>query len=205
MPVQIARLAVISGIGALGLFFTSTQCAYGDVGGADPAPIPINACAFLQPAEIARMIRAPVGEPTRQDDGLEKNGSYSSSCVWEIRTVNPGRPNADAPLGGKSFVILNAVQWPQGSGRAHLFLDAFREAAQTGDIPGKVSPRTAGDEALWWGDGLAVRRHDVSFGVSVFFPRSKLNHTGVLEERLAPYIVQRIDARELQLKRRGNH
>ncbi|HEY6483962.1 MAG TPA: hypothetical protein VIY54_10605 [Steroidobacteraceae bacterium] len=203
MPRKIARPAVIPGICALGLFFAA-QAARADATGGSREPVPIDACALLQRSEIARSIGAPVGEPARHDAGLESNGSYSSSCVWEIRAANPRPASPDAPLGGKSFVILNAVQWPAGSGRAHLFLDSFRQAAENGDIPGKVSPRSAGDDALWWGDGLAVRRYDVSFGLSVFFPLSRLNRTGLLEERLAPLILRRIDARQTKLTPQGS-
>jgi hypothetical protein len=159
------------------------------------APAAIDACALLQRAEISQVIGAQVGEPTRNDAGPASNGSYSSTCVWEIHAGKPTTPRSDAPLGGKSFVILNAKQWPRGSKLAHTFLDSFREAERNGDIPGKTSPRQVGDEALWWGDGLAVRRHDVSFGISVFFPGAKSNHTGLLEEQLAPHILRRLDAR----------
>jgi hypothetical protein len=193
--------AVISSACALGLFFSSVAhsapSATADAGKA----VAIDACALLRGAEISQVIGAPVGEPAREDAGLEPDGSYSSSCVWEIQTVKPAEPNNGAPLGGKSFVILHAMQWPRGSGLAHTFLDSFREAAATGDIPGKPVPRKFGDDALWWGDGLAVRQYDVSFGISVFFAGSNANHTGKFEEQLAPHILRRIQRREGELQR----
>jgi hypothetical protein len=189
------RLTASLNILVLVLFYFPAPGLPANTPGGAPAPAAIDACALLQRAEIVRVIGAPVGEPTRAEDGLASNGAYSSTCFWEIEVAKRTAPRADAPLGGKSFVILNAQQWPRGSNLAHTFLDSFREAARTGDIPGKTTARQVGDEALWWGDGLAVRRHDASFGLSVFLPGSKTSHTGVLEEQLAPYILRRLDAR----------
>jgi hypothetical protein len=121
-------------------------------------------------------------------------GAYSSACVWEVEVDNPNRDDPNAPMGGKSFVILNAMRWPAGSGLAHSFLDEFHQAEINHDIPGKTSPRKFGDDALWWGDGLAVCKGDISFGLSVFLPPSdKRPPKGVFEERLAPKILSRLE------------
>ena len=208
---------VISRPGALGLFFLcAAQVFCGVARGGTAAPTEnaaapaatadskdsaaINACELLRGPEISQVIGAAVGAPAREDAGVGSNGAYSSSCVWEIEVANPTKPAEGAPLGGKSFVILHAMQWPRGSGLAHTFLDSFWVAAADGDIPGAPVSRKLGDDALWWGDGLAVRRYDVSFGISVFFPGAKDNHTGALEERLAPQILRRIEQRESELK-----
>jgi hypothetical protein len=185
--------AVISSACLLGLFFSSAAQSETAATAGAAGTVTIDACALLRGSEISQIIGAPVGEPSRQDSGPQPDGSYSSSCVWDIHAENPPAPNDSAPLGGKSFVILHAMQWPHGSGLAHTFLDSFREAAANGDIPGKTVPRKLGDDALWWGDGLAVRRYDVSFGISVVFPGGKGNHTGALEEQLAPLILRRIE------------
>jgi hypothetical protein len=193
--------AVSSSAFALGLFFSSAvQSAPAATAGPTEA-VPIDACELLRGPEISQVIGAPVGAPLRQDAGKGPHGSYSSSCVWEIAVVNPTPPAEDAPLKGKSFVILHAMQWPRGSRLAHTFLDSFWVAAADGDIPAAPEPRKFGDDALWWGDGLAVRRYDVSFGISVFFPGSRANHTGVLEAQLAPQILRRIETRENEFKR----
>jgi hypothetical protein len=193
--------AVISSAFALGLFFSSAvQSAPAAIAGPTEA-VTIDACALLRGSEISQVIGAPVGAPARDDAGLRPDGSYSSSCVWEIAVVNPTPPAEGAPLKGKSFVILHAMQWPRGSRLAHTFLDSFWVAAADGDIPAAPEPRKFGDDALWWGDGLAVRRYDVSFGVSVFFPGSKANHTGMLEAQLAPHVLRRIETREDESKR----
>jgi hypothetical protein len=159
-----------------------------------PPALTINACSLLGRDEIAQVIGLPVKAGVRKDDGLVSNGAYSSACVWEVDVENPNRDNPQAPMGGKSFVILNAMRWPAGSGLAHTFLDSFRQAEIDHDIPGKTSPRKFGDDALWWGDGLAVYKGDVSFGLSVFLPPSdKRPPKGVFEERLAPQILRRLD------------
>ena len=197
---EIMRSAVISSACALGLFFSAAAERAAATIAVPGASVAIDACALLRRSEISQAIGAPVGQPARQDAGIEPDGSYSSSCVWEIHAANPANAGASAPLGGKSFVILHAMQWPRGSGLAHGFLDAFRKAAENGDIPAKTIPRNFGDEALWWGDGLAVRKYDVSFGISVFFPGSTVDHTGVLEERLAPHILQRLEKRASHMR-----
>ena len=155
----------------------------------------IDACALLLPSEISQVIGLTVGTGLRKDAGLEPNSSYSSACLWIIKLEEAAPADPTAPLGGKSFVILNAMQWPIGSGLARTFLEAFREAAINGEIPGTPIPREFGDEALWWGDGLAVRRRDVSFGISVYIPTLITKQAGVFEEQLAPYILRRLDER----------
>jgi hypothetical protein len=153
----------------------------------------IDACTLLLEPEIERVIGAKVDSGERRDEGPSSDGSYSSTCVWKIRTSNPAPADSAAPLGGASFVILNAVRWPAGSGLARGFLEGFRAAAARGDILHTPIPKSLGDEALWWGDGLAVREHDVSFGISVFSQALKPKYRGFFEERLAPRILGRID------------
>jgi hypothetical protein len=90
-------------------------------------------------------------------------------------------------------VILNAQRWPAGRDMAKKFLQAFHDSAEKGVIASKPVPRKFGDDALWWGDGLAVRKGDVSFGISVFMPKRGEARTSVLEEKLAPHILKRLD------------
>jgi hypothetical protein len=163
---------------------------------AQAASMEINACELLTPAEISSVIGVAVDGGRRQDEGLQADGSYSSTCIW---MVEPGqKPDGAAPARGRRFVILNAMQWPHGRNMAGKFLQAFRDSADKGVIASKPSPRKYGDEALWWGDGLAVRKGDVSFGVSVFIPDAPANQpvrTSSLEEKLAPLILRRVDKR----------
>lgn len=151
---------------------------------------PIDACALLQPSEISVVLGVPVEAGTRRDEGIVPQGAYSSACVWQVK-------QDAAP--GRNFVIVNAMQWPAGSGLADTFLDAFRKAAASGEIPAQPLPRDFGDAALWWGDGLALRLGDVSVGISVFAPSLKTQHenyrAGDFEERLATHVVKHLKQR----------
>lgn len=154
-------------------------------------PLEINACELLTSAEISAAIGLPVDNGRRQDEGMSRDGQYSSSCIWMIE---PGKtPDQTAPARGRRFVILNAMQWPAGKDMAKKFLQAFHESADKGIIANKPAPRKFGDEALWWGDGLAVRRGDVSIGISVFMPRRDAPRTSAMEEKLAPHVLRRLD------------
>lgn len=178
---------------ALGSLMLSIQTSGESIIPADGTVERIDACALLRPSEISGVIDLPVGEGVRRDAGIESNGSYSSTCVW---TIEPGKDvpaDPAAPLEGRRFVILNAMRWPAGSDRASTFLQAFREAAASGEIPGTPSPREFGDEALWWGDGLAVRKREVGFGISVFLPEAEQKHPGTFEEQLVPHILRRLE------------
>ena len=92
-------------------------------------------------------------------------------------------------------MILHVIRWPAGSGLVHMFLDSFYQASLQDEIPGKPQPRAIGDDALWWGDGLAVTRGDVGFGVSVFVSDSTHARPGIREEQLAHNILKRLDER----------
>jgi len=155
-------------------------------------PAPINACALLSPAAIAEATGFSAQPGIRRDSGYESNGSYSSACVWILEREQIAT-DRNASLGGRSFVILNVMRWPDGSGLADSFLQAFHEAAASGEIPREPTPRDYGDAALWWGDGLAVRKGDVSFGISVVIPGIAPGHPGEFEERLAPAILRRLE------------
>jgi hypothetical protein len=176
---------------ALGSWSVTTVAQNEPAASTDTRAAPINACALLSLTAVSAAIGFPANPGIRRDSGYESNGSYSSSCVW-ILERDISESNQNAALGGRSFVILNVMQWPEGSGLADSFLQAFREAAIKGDIPREPTPRDYGDAALWWGDGLAVREGDVSFGVSVVIPGVAPGHPGEFEERLAPEILRQL-------------
>lgn len=155
-------------------------------------PTPINACALLSSAAVSEATGFTAHPGDRRDSGYESNGSYSSTCLWILERENSSFDQA-APLRGRSFVILNVMSWPRGSGLADSFLQAFREAADRGEIPSEPSPRDFGDAALWWGDGLAVRKDDVSLGISVVIPDREDSHPGELEGRLVSVILQQLE------------
>lgn len=153
------------------------------------AAAPIDACSLLRTAELEEALGHSVASGVRSDSGYVPNGSYSSTCVWQI-TLYAEDPDDSRSSNREQFVILNAMQWPDESGLSGTFLDSFRDAAARGELPTEPVRREIGDEALWWGDGLAVRKGDVSFGVSVFMPGSK--SSGAIEEKLAQYVLRQL-------------
>jgi hypothetical protein len=156
------------------------------------APL-LDACSLLSSAEISAVLKMPIDVGIRADSGHEGDDSYSSSCIWTIANGKPPLLDPSAPLGGKRFVILNAMRWPAGSTGARSYLEAFREAARKGDIEHTPQPKRFGDEALWWGDGLAVRQGNVGFGISVFLAeKSDLPET--FEESLASLVLRHLTA-----------
>jgi hypothetical protein len=162
----------------------------------------INACELLQPVEISRLLGGYAAEGRRMDAGMETNGAYSSSCVWVMHPQKPAQPEARLELRGRTYVILNAMQWPAGSGKAGTFLQSFHEAKASGVLTGDLVPKRFGDEALWWGDGLAVRRRDIAFGLSVSRTPRGSEAPGLVEEKLVQMVLPRIDARDTRLGRR---
>ena len=154
----------------------------------------IDACSLLTSAEISKAIGLAVDAGRRQDEGAQSSGAYSSACIWMVAAAKDQPPN-QSPRQRHRFVILTAMQWPAGKDLARTFLESFHTAAANGDIASKPTPRKFGDEALWWGDGLAVRKGDVSFGVSVFMPTPGVARTSALEEKLAPHILRRLNER----------
>jgi hypothetical protein len=153
---------------------------------------PLDACSLLRSEEISKAIGAPVGTGEPQAGEADITGDVSTVCLWLIAENKDSRADRSAPLGGRSFVILNVHQWPMHSDHVHAFLDAFRQAADRGEIPNKIEARNFGDEALWWGDGLAVRQGSVSFGLSIFTPHLPEAANGKREEELAPFILKRL-------------
>jgi hypothetical protein len=187
---------IMTAIFTFGAMLLSADARGDSVAQEGAEPLTIDACELLSSSEIRRIVGRSVSAGARRDSGLESNGSYSSACVWIIEQSTDTFIEPATPLGGRSFAILHAMQWPHGSGQAQTYLEAFREAAVRGELPADPVAREFGDEALWWGDGLAVRKGDVSFGISVFIPtREKAAQPGVIEEQLASFILDRLSVR----------
>lgn len=160
-----------------------------------PKAGPINACTLLTDAEVAAAIGAKVTPGKRQDEGdvsdrAGAKGTYSSTCFWKVISDKPDDPNK--PMGGATFAILNAMQWPAGSGEAKKFLESFYDAAKNGVIDQTPVQLKIADDAIWWGDGVAARKGDRSFGVSVFWPDKERSVRRTAEEALARKIAPRL-------------
>jgi hypothetical protein len=153
----------------------------------------MNACALMSDDEIAAVAHFKVEHGVRKDsgqigDGAYK-GSYSSTCLWKA-AEDQDASNPNLPLGGARFAILNVMSWPAGSHAAAKFLQDFRDAARDQIIDNMPVALKIGDDALWWGDGVAVRKGDISFGVSVHSVNERSNERQ-METVLAKKIVSR--------------
>jgi hypothetical protein len=157
---------------------------------AQEKPKQINACELLSAEEVAKVIGQAVDPSDRRDSGYVKEGMYSSTCLWRV-TADKGKSDPTKPMGGASFAILNAQSWPADKDPSE-FLESFRHAAKEGIIPAPpVELKGIGEEAIWWGDGVAVKKGSMSFGVSVFLPNDREKNRP-LAEQLAKMVEPRI-------------
>lgn len=183
------RVACATGV-VLGMLALARAGA-GRVAAATAAPPPVDACALLTASELSTLLGMPVTDGVRHDDGLTSVGAYSSTCIWKVRNARLRAHDPNASLGGADFAILDAFSWPSSSAAAG-FLQSFRSAADNNVIPMHPVALHIGDEALWWGDGVAVRRGTESFGVSVVVNAADRAQRRAWEEALAKKILARI-------------
>ncbi len=160
---------------------------------------PINACALLADDEVSAAVGAKVTPGERRDAGevggkgdYAPLGTYSSTCFWQFSADAVGDDNPTLPMGGKRFAILNVMVWPAGGDDSAKFLQSFRDAFKHDIIPSDPIPVDIGDEGLWWGDGVASRKANKSFGVSVFLQNGDKASQRKMEEGLARKIVGRL-------------
>lgn len=154
-------------------------------------PRPIDACRLLMMSELSTLLGMPVETAVRHDAGFTSQGAYSSTCLWKVRNARLLLHDPNATLGGADFAILNVFSWSSRGGAA-TFLQSFRTAADSNLIPMHPVTLDIGDESLWWGDGVAVRRGTVSFGISVVLNSADRAKRRVWEESLAKKILARI-------------
>lgn len=156
---------------------------------AEPAK-ELNACDMLTDADVSAAMGVAVEKGVRRDSGRTKDGAFSSTCLWRVaadKDVN--EPNK--PLRGARFAILNAMVWDKGSAGPKSFLNSFRAAADEHIINNKPVALKIGDESIWWGDGVAVRKGDVSFGMSVHLVTGREKERGMAED-LAAKVLKKL-------------
>jgi hypothetical protein len=164
---------------------------------AESVTSPINACTLLTDGEVAAVLGEKVYPGERHDSGSVESGNYvgaraySSTCLWRVLTKGPPPSDPNKSLGGASYAILNAMQFPAGSGQGKSFLQSFRDAAKEGDIDQSPVALKIADDALWWGDGVAVCKGDRSFGISVHLVGGRPKERS-MEEALAKKVAARL-------------
>jgi hypothetical protein len=157
----------------------------------------INACALLTDSEVAAVLGQKVYPGERHDSGAFESGNdvgapaYSSTCLWRVASEGPPPSDPNKSLGGASYAILNAMQFPASSGQAKSFVQSFRDAAKDGTIDRSPVALKIADDALWWGDGVAVCKGDRSFGISVHLVGGRPKERS-MEEALAKKIAARL-------------
>ena len=150
---------------------------------------PIDACALLSDGEIRDAVGRDFHDGERHDGGefvadTESSApSYSSTCLWRV--------GLDGPVTGTRFVMVNAIRWSTGSEGSKHYLQSFRDAAEEGVIGQEPGALDIGEEALWWGDGVALRKGAKSVGVSVHLPGEREKER-FLEEKLAEILAKRL-------------
>lgn len=152
-------------------------------------PAPISACKLLSADEIAQVIGRKVGTPISRE-GSEAEGSASSVCIWRV-AEDSDRTTVDAPLQGSNYVMLNAWSWEPGNPGPRNFLQEFRDAAKNNLIDSTPVPVAVGDEGLYWGDGVAVRKGSKNFGISVHLQDGKPTEQA-METALAKKVLERL-------------
>lgn len=152
--------------------------------------VEIDACSFLTAAEVSAVLGVAVDEGARNDSGITRDNAYSSTCLWRVST-DRNKADANKPLGGASFAILNMMSWPAGTGAGRKYLDDFREAGRNHEIAMTPVKVEIGDEALWWGSGIAVLKGDLTIGMSVHYVPERRRERAAAEA-LAKTIADRI-------------
>ncbi len=177
----IAAILVVAGLVGTGLAVALVAQPGADDPASDGGAARINACDMISAAQVQRVIGVAVRSGDRRDDGVTRDGAYSSTCYWGTSEV---------PEEGGTYAILNAMFWPEGSDGPKHFLESFHEAAAEHVIPNEPEPLPYGDQSLYWGDGVAVAIGDVSFGISVRHSSPDKSIRRIMEEMLAKQILE---------------
>jgi hypothetical protein len=181
------------GQGAL-MVFAVLAADTGAFGADAPKVAELDACSLIAPAAVTAVTGGTIDKSERNDSGeTNEGGGYSSTCIWKIDGLPkvPAKEGAPEPFGGAPFAMLNTIVWPAGSGLAKKYVNDFRDAAKQNLIDATPIPVKAGDDALFWGDGVAVAKGDISFGVSVHVGTDKKAEQA-MEEALAKKIVSKL-------------
>jgi hypothetical protein len=116
---------------------------------AEVAPV-IPACPLLTPDEVAAVFGSPFAAAEQEPSGGGEGEGRMTTCFW---TPADGKPGATL-----SLVVWS---WPPGDGGAAGFLETLRLLAE--EESDRIAETLAiGDDALWDGDRVYVRKGGVS-------------------------------------------
>ena len=111
----------------------------------------VPACPLLTLDEVAAAFGKPVAAAEQEPMGGAEGEGRMTTCFWVPADGGPG-----------ATLSLVVWSWPPGDGGAAGFLEALRIVAE--EDPGRppVETLAIGDDALWDGDRVYVRKGGVS-------------------------------------------
>ena len=157
----------------------------------------VISCALLTERQVSEAMNMKVDPGVRQDSRSTGHRRLPRRVLLDLRLKSglraiEMRTTRIVLSSGASFAILTVISWPRDGKGAEIFLQSFlRDAAESHVIANTPIPLQIGDEALWWGDGVAVRKNNHSFGISVHLVNERSKERQ-LEESLAATIAARL-------------
>jgi hypothetical protein len=150
VPLVLLAAATLAATGCSEQSSSTTQVA----SGGDTGAATIEACTLLTEQDITAATGTALGSGQEQmSAGGGENEGYMTSCNW--RTPD----DADA-FGLVSLIVWS---WPPGTNGAANYIDAFRKAAEEYDDVPEPERLPLGDEGLWDGQTVNVRKGDTAF------------------------------------------
>lgn len=115
----------------------------------------IPACPLLTPDELAAVFGQPFAATEQEPSGGGEGEGRMTTCLW---TPADGEPGATL-----SLVVWS---WPPGDSGAAGFLETLRILAEETPERPPVETLAIGDDALWDGDRVYLRKGGVSVTVA---------------------------------------
>lgn len=159
MTMRISTIRPLAAVFAVAATLTLGACS--DDGSASAKAKKIDACSLLTPDQVQAVVGQPF-KPARNGStaGGGKNEGAMTSCHWDAASEAVRAPD----------VTLMVWTWPAGTKGAQNYIHSFSDAhKQDASIP-EPEPVSLGDEAIWDGMGVDVRKGDVNFSLAIIGP-----------------------------------
>src|SRR5687768_7070665 len=88
---------------------------------AQAKPDPIDPCTLLTAEEVSAVMGETVEPGRLTTNGLTPDGANSTTCLWAVALPPGVAPDPAKSLGGRSFAILNVMNWAGGPNHARKF------------------------------------------------------------------------------------